>query len=1029
MTNEKIGLRKWLTLIIIGLAGQFAWAIENMYLNSYISYLNATAPMGQEFNYSLMIAITTAASAIIATLTTIFMGALSDKVNKRKIFITAGYIIWGISTASFGLVNVNSAQTLIPISMTAMNAAIMVIVIDCLMTFFGSTSNDAAFNSYVTKNIDNKNRGKVESVLSILPLIAMLIIFVGLNFLTTESMGYRWDLFFYIVGGLVSLVGIISIFLMPKEKKEEKSKDTYLSLLKDGFSIKTIKNNKKLYLILLIYFIYGVAIQIFFPYLMVYIEKTCEIDNSGSSFLTPFAIVMAVALLLGSLLSVIVGFLSDKVNKKIMIIPIVLVEIIGLIMMFFIPNIEGDTNRIIYAAISGTIMILGYVGIPTILNSLVRSYIPKGKEGSFMGVRMLFVVLLPMCIGPFIGDALNQNYNQYYINEWGVKSTLPNPLGYIIASIVLLLIIIPFIFLIKKNKNYKDGYLLKDLHDFKDEELHFSLNEHPRPSFRRENYLVLNGEWDYTISEDKSFPDSYEGKIIVPFAVESPMSKVNRLLKPNEYLFYQKEVTLPENLQNKKHLFLVFEGVDQIADVMIDDHLVTSHTGGYTRFKCDIAEIIKDKTTFTIKVRIQDLTDSSHYMRGKQVLKPNMCFYTRSSGIYKPVYLEGVDEDYIQDFKMTSDYDNEGLKIIVITKNDDYFLFNIANKTYKLKTNVINSVRLPSFRPWSNLDPYLYNITLIYKTDIVHTYFGIRKIETKDGHIYLNNKKIILNGLLDQGYYYPGNLTPTSYQQYEKDILKVRSLGYNCLRKHVKVECEYFYYLCDIYGILVIQDLPNGGRKIPFINVAYPRLSLCLNNEKFLSYKKYGRENKTEREQFIKESDEIISSMEAFPSIIMITIFNEAWGEFDPALLYERYRNKYPTFLYDTASGWLDSKKSDVYSLHSYTLPKRKRKSKDNRPYILSETGGIGLKIEESFLYPKLFGHQVCYSQEKLNKKYASLYKALIKQIKEGTLNGIIYTQLADVETEANGIYTFDRQVLKLNSQLIKDINKEINNL
>ena len=151
MTNEKIGLRKWLTLIIIGLAGQFAWAIENMYLNSYISYLNATAPMGQEFNYSLMIAITTAASAIIATLTTIFMGALSDKVNKRKIFITAGYIIWGISTASFGLVNVNSAQTLIPISMTAMNAAIMVIVIDCLMTFFGSTSNDAAFNSYVLK--------------------------------------------------------------------------------------------------------------------------------------------------------------------------------------------------------------------------------------------------------------------------------------------------------------------------------------------------------------------------------------------------------------------------------------------------------------------------------------------------------------------------------------------------------------------------------------------------------------------------------------------------------------------------------------------------------------------------------------------------------------------------------------------------------------------------------------------------------------------------------------------------------------
>lgn len=193
---NKVGLRMWIIVILIGLAGQFAWSIENMYLNTYIAYLNFNAPVSEKFDYNLLISITTALSAVTATLTTIFMGGLSDKLRKRKIFISFGYILWGISTASFGLLNVYGAVEIIPISMSAITAAIMVIVIDCIMTFFGSTGNDAAFNSYITKNIEDKNRAKVEGVLGILPLIAMLIIFVGLNGLTTEANGNRWDLFF-----------------------------------------------------------------------------------------------------------------------------------------------------------------------------------------------------------------------------------------------------------------------------------------------------------------------------------------------------------------------------------------------------------------------------------------------------------------------------------------------------------------------------------------------------------------------------------------------------------------------------------------------------------------------------------------------------------------------------------------------------------------------------------------------------------------------------------------------------------------
>ena len=457
-SNNKISVREWFVLIIIGLVGQFAWSIENMYLNTYITYLNFTSQDGG-FDYSLMIAITTALSAIVATLTTLFMGTLTDKVNKRKIFISAGYILWGISTASFGLLNVNSDSSLFAIAMSAQSAAIMVIVIDCLMTFLGSTSNDAAFNSYVTRNVSDKNRAKVEGVLSILPLIAMLIIFVGLNGLTTKESGYRWDLFFYIVGGLVTIVGLISTILIPKEKDTNIQKFEYKNLILEGFKPKTIKENKSLYMILLIYFIYGVAIQVYFPYLMVYIEKSCNIANTGSSFLTPFAIVMAVALLVGSVLSVVIGIIADKVGKAKMIIPVIVILIIGLFMMFFIPYIGNDTLRIVYAAISGLIMILGYVSVPTILNSLVRSNIPKGKEGTFMGIRMIFVVALPMCIGPFIGDALNKAYGENYVGDYGVESPLPSNYGYLVSLFILIIAIILIIFVLimgrKENRNVK----------------------------------------------------------------------------------------------------------------------------------------------------------------------------------------------------------------------------------------------------------------------------------------------------------------------------------------------------------------------------------------------------------------------------------------------------------------------------------------------------------------------------------------------------------------------------------------------
>lgn len=450
----------WMFLILVGFIGQLAWSVENMYLNTYITYINFSSPPDQRFDYSLFIAITTALSAIVATLTTIFMGVLTDKIGHKRLFISIGYILWGISTASFGLFNINSSRVLIPIAMVSSMAAVMVIIIDCVMTFFGSTANDAAFNSFVTKNIDDKNKGKVEGVLSILPLIAMLLIFVVLNNFTHDSekgkSDAQWDIFFYLIGALVLVVGIISFFLMPKEE-EKKQDQTYIKLLLNGFKPKTVKENKKLYLVFLIYFIYSVACQTFFPYLLPYIEFTCQISNTGTGFLTPFAVVMAVSLLLGSVLSVLLGNMSDKFGKDKMIIPSFSVFALGILLMFFIPMVskDGSVGRTIYTAISGLIMITGYVGIPTIINALVRQYTPKGEEGSFLGVRMLFVVAAPMCIGPFIGDGLNSAFgNKIPSSQFdGVLDTVPSNWGYIVGFAILFLAIIPIIFYFRQVKN------------------------------------------------------------------------------------------------------------------------------------------------------------------------------------------------------------------------------------------------------------------------------------------------------------------------------------------------------------------------------------------------------------------------------------------------------------------------------------------------------------------------------------------------------------------------------------------------
>lgn len=424
MTGTKLGARKWLTLILVGLFGQFAWTIENMYFNVFLYNTISTDP-----DY---IARMVAWSAVAATVTTLLMGALSDRVGKRKVFICAGYILWGLSTAAFGYITKDNAARFFPAANAAAAAATMVVVLDCVMTFFGSTANDGAFNAYVTDVTDSTNRGKAESVLAILPLISMLIIFGLFDGLTQQG---RWKEFFNIFGFAVTGVGLVSLVLVKDEPGLEPRKDSYFKNLLYGLRPSVIRKNPELYLSFAAFCVFSVAVQVFFPYLIIYIQNYLGI--------TDYAIVLGVVLILASAVSVASGRYIDRLGKLRFAVPAVAIMLAGLAGMYIVRSQAG-----VMAA--GTVMMGGYMMVSSALGANIRDWTPEGKIGHFQGIRMIFAVMLPMIIGPAIGSAVIKGSDSTYIELGQVKS-VPTPGIYLAAAAVLLLVFVP-IFLLKKRE-------------------------------------------------------------------------------------------------------------------------------------------------------------------------------------------------------------------------------------------------------------------------------------------------------------------------------------------------------------------------------------------------------------------------------------------------------------------------------------------------------------------------------------------------------------------------------------------------
>lgn len=565
------------------------------------------------------------------------------------------------------------------------------------------------------------------------------------------------------------------------------------------------------------------------------------------------------------------------------------------------------------------------------------------------------------------------------------------------------------------------------------------LPEYPRPQLVRENWLNLNGKFDYAIlPAAQKWAENFDGEILVPFAVESLLSGVEKPLSPSDRLWYRKRFSVPTAMLGK-NILLHFGAVDWQCEVFINHHSVGKHTGGYCAFSFDITEYLTEGENELV-VCVYDPTESGWQQRGKQVNDTHGFWYTATSGIWQTVWLEAVSDVYVQKLRFVPNIDREVIRVKTELNTDTeaeiYATVTFAGDVvFSGAIEKDTEIALPNAALWTPETPNLYDVSLEIKvdgalTDTVTSYFGMRKFHVdKDQkgvmRLFLNNKPYFQKGLLDQGYWPDGGMTPPTDEAMIFDIAEMKRLGFNMLRKHIKIESLRWYYHCDRLGMIVWQDMMSGGKYIGDFYAGFlPNIGIL--HVKDNKYNVFSRTEKSWRDDFERELTEMIDLLYNTVSLYCWVPFNEAWGQFDALRICAYVRKLDDTRVIDHASGWYDQGGGDVQSMHKYILPIRMRKP-DHRAFVITEFGGYSQKEEGHMWNPKkAFGYLMFKDKASLTAAYGKLMKKQVIPLVEKGLSGTIYTQVSDVENEVNGIYTYDRAVLKLEEDTVIALNKQL---
>ena len=531
---------------------------------------------------------------------------------------------------------------------------------------------------------------------------------------------------------------------------------------------------------------------------------------------------------------------------------------------------------------------------------------------------------------------------------------------------------------------------------------------YPRPQMKRDSYICLNGKWNLAVRHGAVRVPL--GEILVPFPLESRLSGIEHELREDELLIYERKFTLPDGFK-KDRVLLHFGAVDQICKVFVNGESAGGHEGGYIPFSLDITELLCDGEN-TLTAEVSDPLDTE-LPYGKQTKKRGGMWYTPVSGIWQTVWLESVCDKYIENIKITPASNSVTIEVIGGSKESQLIL---DGKEYNFEKSV--TVSPEKAECWTPDNPKLYDFTVISGDDKVDSYFALREVKTEGNKILINGEATFFHGLLDQGYFPDGIFLPATPEGFEKDILTMKKLGFNMLRKHIKIEPDIFYYYCDKYGMFVFQDLVNSGKYNFLIDTALPTIGL----KRGITHKA----SKKRREVFEKTASETVELLYNHPSIVYYTLFNEGWGQYDAVRLYREMKTLDSTRVWDATSGWFWTDESDVLSEHIYFKPLRLKN--DGRPLVLSEFGGYSYKAEGHVFnkhntYGYKFYKDLGVFKEGLYKLYT---EQVVPMVEKENLCATVYTQVSDVEDETNGLFTYDRQLLKVDKAEMQEIAEKI---